>query len=529
MLEQHLRFLQKRSIRFWVSILISISLMLTLGVSIYSGYKSMKQTLINNSLNMNYFYAQKLAHDTEEFFRVSKQTLQLYSEELTILSKSANGGLEKNQIKHELEELFRSTNAFNSVAYIDQDGVVQGTYPDSLNIIGQKLTSKPSLISLKVKKAYISEPYIAGTGNYLVLMTVPVWGKNGEYIGFLDGTVYLEEENALKTLLNKQFFSDESFVYVVDSNGRLIYHPNSKRIGKDVTENVVVQNVLKGKSGKLRANNTEGVDMLAGYAHVSSSKWGIVSQTPTKMALAPLSPFIKNMVYYVLPFFLIIILISLLFTQYIIKPLKQLADYSVRLSSGDIDGPMPKIYAWYFEAKILQTTIKQVVSTLQKRINYLTLKAHTDPLTGIPNRRTLDTFLEDWMRTKTPFSMLIADLDHFKQVNDTYGHDKGDEVLKFIVNVIREELRTDDVCGRYGGEEFMVLLPNANKKMAFSVAERIRTKIALSISPIGKPITVSIGISSFPEDGDQTLLLFKKADEAMYKAKQNGRNQTVRT
>lgn len=528
-MEQYLRSLQKRSIRFWVSILISISLLLTLGVSIYAGFKTMRQTLIANSLNMNYFYAQKMAHETEEFFRVSEKTLLLYSEELTLLSKTADKGLNKDSINHELEELFRSTNAFNSVAYIGKDGVVQGTFPESLNIVGQKLRSKPTLISLKVKKPYISDPYLAGTGNYLVLMTVPVWGKNGEYLGFLDGTVYLEKDNALKTILNKQFFADDSYVYVVDSNGRLIYHPNSKRIGEDVTGNAVVQDVIKGKSGKQRANNTEGVDMLAGYAHVSTSKWGIVSQTPTETALAPLSPFIKNMMFYVLPFFLIIILMSLLFTQFIIKPLKQLADYSVRLSSGDIDGPMPKIYAWYFEAKILQTTIQNVVSTLQKRINYLTLKAHTDPLTGIPNRRTLDTFLVDWMNTKTPFSMFIADLDHFKRVNDTFGHDRGDEVLKFIVNEIKKELRTDDVIGRFGGEEFMVLLPNANKKMAYSVAERIRTKIAQSISPIGTPITISIGISSFPEDGDQKSVLFKKADDAMYKAKQNGRNQTVCT
>lgn len=131
------------------------------------------------------------------------------------------------------------------------------------------------------------------------------------------------------------------------------------------------------------------------------------------------------------------------------------------------------------------------------------------------------------MSTKTPFSMLIADLDHFKQVKDQYGHDKGDEVLQFIVNVIKSELRNDDVCGRYGGEEFMILLPNTNKKEAFAVAERIRIKVAQSMSPFGKPITISIGLSTFPEDGEKTTLLFKKADEAMYKAKQNGRNQTV--
>lgn len=160
-----------------------------------------------------------------------------------------------------------------------------------------------------------------------------------------------------------------------------------------------------------------------------------------------------------------------------------------------------------------------------------------DPLTGIFNRKALDFHLSRLYKkqvdSKIPcFSILLIDIDKFKSVNDNLGHDSGDVVLKSFAGTTQKLMRNSDVFGRFGGEEFLVLLPDSSKKGAAQIAERIRSKI--SASPISLsdgqqsvPITVSIGVSTFPDDASNIDALLKIADEAMYTAKKSGRNQVV--
>ena len=162
----------------------------------------------------------------------------------------------------------------------------------------------------------------------------------------------------------------------------------------------------------------------------------------------------------------------------------------------------------------------------------------TDALTGINNRRFFDQRLEEEIarnkRLKSKLSCLFIDIDRFKIVNDTFGHDVGDIVLKKVAELIRAELRSIDVVCRYGGEEFAVLLSQSGQEKAIDVAERIRSIIAdtsFSEHSIDSSITVSVGVATidFTESVDspnnviaRELLLF--ADRALYQAKQNGRN-----
>ncbi len=124
--------------------------------------------------------------------------------------------------------------------------------------------------------------------------------------------------------------------------------------------------------------------------------------------------------------------------------------------------------------------------------------------------------------------MLMLDIDHFKNVNDTFGHDVGDIVLKDVVNLAVQGLRDDDTIGRLGGEEFAVLLPQTQSKEALLVAERIRQNIENAIIETAHgtlKVTVSVGVSSITEDYPEIETLLKAADEALYRAKNDGRNQ----
>jgi len=160
--------------------------------------------------------------------------------------------------------------------------------------------------------------------------------------------------------------------------------------------------------------------------------------------------------------------------------------------------------------------------------------AITDPLTGLFNRRFLEEKLSnELIRAKAHnnyLSIVMADIDHFKRINDAYGHKVGDEVLKALALILRANTRENDTVARYGGEEFVILLSNVSKYDAYRIAERIRLEIEdTSFEEIGVPekITVSFGISCFPEDGEDAIDLLKKADQALYQAKSQGRNRVV--
>jgi len=159
------------------------------------------------------------------------------------------------------------------------------------------------------------------------------------------------------------------------------------------------------------------------------------------------------------------------------------------------------------------------------------LRARTDPLTGLPNRAAYDEQIaqeyERWSRYATNFSVVVCDLDFFKKVNDSYGHLAGDKVLRLVAKVISKNIRTTDFACRFGGEEFVVLLPSSSVKESIEAMEKVRKK--LETSPFnfhGEPvnITMSFGVTEI-KDGDSVDELFARADQALYQAKENGRNR----
>ena len=158
------------------------------------------------------------------------------------------------------------------------------------------------------------------------------------------------------------------------------------------------------------------------------------------------------------------------------------------------------------------------------------LRAATDVLTGLPNQRavqdTLKRMVAQSSRTVSPLAALLIDLDHFKHVNDVHGHDRGDQVLAAVGIALGNSLRESDFAGRYGGEEFLLLLPDTDRQGALRVAETVRTTIAaIAIPGLESGITASVGVAVVPDDAGDSVTLFRAADRALYAAKNNGRNR----
>jgi diguanylate cyclase (GGDEF)-like protein len=167
-------------------------------------------------------------------------------------------------------------------------------------------------------------------------------------------------------------------------------------------------------------------------------------------------------------------------------------------------------------------------------------QAVTDGLTGLYNRRHVQTALIEErhraVRYGHPLSVIMLDVDGFKSYNDTYGHPQGDLLLKMLADLLRENLRAVDTVGRYGGEEFIILMPETTKEEAAYTAERLRRSVADAVFPgfaddPGMVVfkTISLGVSTFPHDTDDAQTLVSLADQALYRAKRGGRNQVVVT
>ncbi len=180
---------------------------------------------------------------------------------------------------------------------------------------------------------------------------------------------------------------------------------------------------------------------------------------------------------------------------------------------------------------IYEVTLEKVYQQEQEAMDVLQELSLNDHLTGIANRRRINNLLdiefERARRYRTPFSIVLFDIDHFKEINDHYGHLAGDTVLKSFANQVNQSIRKTETLGRWGGEEFILILSQSDLNAAYLVAEKIRKIIAKTrFEDIDEEITCSFGVAIY-QDGITIDELLEEADQALYQAKENGRNQVI--
>jgi diguanylate cyclase (GGDEF) domain len=190
------------------------------------------------------------------------------------------------------------------------------------------------------------------------------------------------------------------------------------------------------------------------------------------------------------------------------------------------------IYPTIARAAAEQGKLRMMTESLSVRSQTLEHAAVTDGLTGMHNRRYFDDALREYLaafkRIGKPIGMIVLDLDHFKQVNDTHGHDAGDEVLRQVAVCLQEFTRYHDVVARLGGEEFAILSPNVGLRQLVDLAERIRKAVGQLAIPISGNVTIRVTISAGVAiwDGKETgESLYRRADKQLYDAKRAGRNR----
>lgn len=202
---------------------------------------------------------------------------------------------------------------------------------------------------------------------------------------------------------------------------------------------------------------------------------------------------------------------------------------------GELEGVLilPKGTALTYKQLSIVSNVLVSLSGVAARyrlVAELTQKAHYDQLTGLVNRRFMDELLvneiERCRRYRSPMTVLLLDIDHFKSINDTFGHDAGDRVLETVASRLKGTVRSVDSVARWGGEEFIVMVAETDLSSALVVGENIRKTVERGEYALNRPVTVSVGVSEFKKD-DTVDSLLKRADVALYRAKERGRNQVV--
>lgn len=495
------------------------SVLLSLGNTFHASYQVQRQQLIDAALESNHAYATKLAASTEDFFDEVMQQLEYAAG--VIASDFNNPAF----LAAETERLFLQTDSFNSITIIDRQAKVLANSPQTLNLVGRQLSTLGPAQATTERSPLISQPFLSAAGNLLIFMSQPVFDRNGNYLGAVAGTIYLKHENFLNRLLASHYSQDGSYLYVVDQQRRLIYHPETDRVGTAVAGNAAIEEVIAGISGRKQIVNSRDIHMLAGYAIVPATGWGIVAERPLAQTLAAMDALMFQVLMNSLPLAAATLLFIWWCARKIARPLKQLASGARTMDNPATADEIQRVKSWYYESAELKKAMLLGIGLLQKNITRLRQDAQTDPLTGLGNRRTLDQALQAWTLEKTPFSVMSVDVDFFKKVNDTYGHDVGDGVLRQLAQHMRDCARERDVFCRVGGEEFLVLLPRTDSKVAQQVAERLRQQVERADMPPVGQITISIGIAHWPGHGCEPAQVLKHADEMLYQAKRQGRNR----
>jgi diguanylate cyclase (GGDEF)-like protein len=206
------------------------------------------------------------------------------------------------------------------------------------------------------------------------------------------------------------------------------------------------------------------------------------------------------------------------------RPLGQLAESASRMDRHGTAEHIGSIRAWYLEASQIKKALLLGLSLLQHKIGKLKFDVQTDPLTGLSNRRGMAAALEAWQAQARPFAVVAIDIDHFKQVNDQRGHAVGDAVILHLAQLMRSCSRDADVLCRNGGDEFLMLLPDASLDAAVRVAERLRARVADADIPGAGAVTVSLGVVASAQEATDAAAILHAADAALYEAKKKGRN-----
>lgn len=498
--------------------LVTSSMLLILMVVFVTEYYVDRQNLVERALEENYANARKLSVLTNDIFLSMEDTLTAREQDII------DNWEDPEKLTNVLNSIQLSNANFNSVSLIDAEGVGRATYPD-LGIIGKYVDSEGVRTGIKIKRDFISEPYMGANGKLMLIVSVAIYEED-TYLGMLSGLVWLREYNFLTRLLEETYGTDTVRVSVFDTSGKYIFHRNDEWIGTEVQENQATRDLSNNISGAGEIKDRTDTYFYAGYTNVPINNWSIISMTPKRDVLEPVEKSSIQAFLAVLPVFIGSMVLLVLLILFVTRPLNRIANIDYQQPLAEILEDTRQIKSPYEEVENVKEMIISFAESQQDLIERLELLAITDPLTGLSNRRHFNSMKRFIEENQEAFGYLIFDIDHFKKVNDTYGHVLGDQVLVRLAHIMRETMPETSLSARLGGEEFGVILQDTTPEETYETAEVLRKTIENENFPKVGRITVSVGAGYLDCKDYNTEKFLEEVDQQLYKAKEGGRNRT---
>ena len=387
-------------------------------------------------------------------------------------------------------------------------------------------------------RVIIGEPYWSTADDSTIVgIAVPVRSGRGQALGALVASV---NAKAIGDILSK-VAQDAARVQLIDRGGRPIGPGISTTGEPDLKPHGFVTGAFR------EYRNSQGIGVVGVFRPVAEQSWGVVAERDRDVVFGEVNELRNTTINLLLLLLVAVGSGAFWIGQTIVKPLDRLVAAANRVATGDLDITVP--IQQRDELGHLTERFNEMTGQLRRNREELATAndelirknieleaiSITDALTSLYNRRHLMNVLErefqQFARNGQNFTLMMVDLDHFKAVNDNFGHPAGDAVLVMAARILRDAIRGVDYAARFGGEEFIVLLTATGVDEAEASAERIRSRLADSTINHGNnriTVTASIGLAEVIREGDTPGALIARADAALYDAKQQGRNRVCR-
>jgi diguanylate cyclase (GGDEF)-like protein len=477
-----------------------------------------KSNIEESLLESNIAYALKLADTTDRYLATAQRELAWSATQIKGLTDPA-------LLRGETDRLRLQSGFFNTVVVVNRDAIIAATSPESLSLVGVKLHSAASRQAITTQKPFISAPFTSASGNYVVFLSQPLFAPDGVYIGYIGGTIYLKKQSILSEILSQHFYARGSTVTIVSNNGLIIFSHDPAQVGDKMVLSYALQKQLSATNSGRFSTEINGQQFLTGYARLHRTDWNVFIAGTSETVRHILLSTAEKALWFLLGIIVLTAAVVALLAGRIASPLEKLASMVREEGNESALESLMSVKAWYYEADRLREAVQEHRHTVAGRMAALSDEAMTDPLTGLYNRRGF-TLLADECIDGAPQCAIAIDIDHFKKINDWFGHDAGDAVLVRLAGLLRQTCRAGDIISRFGGEEFVIMLPQTSLEDAARTAERIRESVSTTTFPFVGTMTVSAGVAALADGGYRDALL-QRADEALYEAKGAGRNAVI--
>ena len=381
---------------------------------------------------------------------------------------------------------------------------------------------------LKTGEALVGDAYWDGAlGKAVIMLAVPIREADGRFVAAFAAKLNL---HAVADLLQRLSPHDSGDIAVLTDQGKLVLRSrlSSAELMRTKLPEAITGALLDKEGQTVAYKRGDGREVIGALRRVPRLRWAAVAEVPRSEGRVDRLRSTTGLL--IAALLGVVGLLAWILASLTARPLGRLTAAAAKVAAGDLAVELPA--GGVGEVGYLTRVFNTLVARLRERESQAELErlSVTDALTGLYNRRhlmsTLASEVQRSRRLRRPISVLLADVDHFKQYNDTHGHPAGDVALARIADILRKTTRGVDCVARYGGEEFLVLLLETTVGTAAIVAERIRAQVEAEGFAGGK-ITVSIGVAECPSHGDTPESLIEGADAALYEAKDCGRNRVV--